>query len=258
MFGNHFYHEKTRKAVIVFGRLFNDIIVVRQNESNNESVSQIKVPLSYAPKVKYLERIKESPSLKDDTKVAIKLPRMSFEITSLSYNSERQIVKSNVIKKAGTDDTNRNVIYSSVPYDLGFQLNIYAKTQNDALQILEQILPTFNPQYSVSVKTFKDHEDITEDFIFSLQGVSTDIDYEGDLNSARTIIYTLEFLLPINYFGYINRKDIIRLSQVDLYDNKDNFDNMEDSDNSIERLIIKPDPESLNIIGDSDFDFTRE
>ena len=95
MFGTHFYHEKTRRAVAIFGKLFNNLYVVHKNRNTGASVSQVKVPLAYAPKAKYLDRIRENPSLQDNTKVAIKLPRMSFEITGLSYDNSRQISKTN-------------------------------------------------------------------------------------------------------------------------------------------------------------------
>ena len=139
MFGTHFYHEKTRKCVAAFGRLFNNIYVVRKNSSGG-GISQIKVPLSYAPKAKYLERIRENPDLDTDTKVSLKLPRMSFEITSISYDTTRQLSKLNNVKGLGTANTNRQKLFTGVPYVLGFQVNVYAKSQDDALQIVEQIL----------------------------------------------------------------------------------------------------------------------
>ena len=92
MFGGHFYHSKTKKAVALFGRLFNNLYVIRKN-SSGAVISQLKVPLSYAPKQKYLERIRENPSLREDSQVAIKLPRMSFEITSIAYDAQRQLTK---------------------------------------------------------------------------------------------------------------------------------------------------------------------
>ena len=106
MFGTHFYHEKTKKAVAIFGRLFNNIYVLRKN-SSGAVISQLKVPLSYAPKQKYLERIRENPDLTTDTKVAIKLPRMSFEITSIAYDNARQLAKSSAFKNEGTTVSTR-------------------------------------------------------------------------------------------------------------------------------------------------------
>jgi hypothetical protein len=114
MFGGHFYHEKTRKAVALFGKLFNNLYVVRKN-SSGAVISQVKVPLAYAPKSKYLERIRENPDLTNDTKVAIKLPRMSFEITAFSYDNQRQLTKTNHFTQFGTANTNRNNPFSDFP-----------------------------------------------------------------------------------------------------------------------------------------------
>ena len=102
MFGGHFYHEKTKKAVALFGRLFNNIYVIRKN-SSGAVISQIKVPLSYAPKQKYLERVRENQNLNDDTSVAIKLPRMSFEITSIAYDATRQLAKLSTFNTTASD-----------------------------------------------------------------------------------------------------------------------------------------------------------
>ena len=175
MFGTHFYHQKVRKCVSIFGALFNNIYVVRQN-------GQIKVPLSYAPKQKYLERIRENPDLSENSQVAIKLPRMSFEITSFSYDNTRQLTKVSNFTAIGTANTNRQKFFSPVPYNINFQLNVYAKNQDDALQIVEQILPTFNPQYTLTIKPFvSEYPDFKEDIPIAIQSLSFSDDFEGAL-----------------------------------------------------------------------------
>ena len=103
MFGSHFYHQRIRKSVAVFGSLFNNLYVIR-NDGNNQVTSQIKVPLSYGPSRKFLERIRENPNLDTDTKVAIKLPRMSFEILGIDYDAQRQLQKVNAISKVAPTD----------------------------------------------------------------------------------------------------------------------------------------------------------
>ena len=123
MFGSHFYHEKIRKSVSIFGRLFNNVYILRK-DSNGNVISQLKVPLAYAPKQKYLERIRENPSLENDTRVAIKLPRMSFEITNITYDLTRQLAKVSNFSTLGTGIGNRQKFYSPVPYNLDFQLNM--------------------------------------------------------------------------------------------------------------------------------------
>ena len=190
MFGTHFYHEKIRKCVSVFGSLFNNIYVVRRT-TGGSSISQVKVPLSYAPKTKYLERIREVPDLVNDTKVAVKLPRMSFEILTFAYDNTRQLTKVSNFSAAGSSINNRQQFYSPVPYSINFQLNIYAKSQDDALQIVEQILPTFNPQYTLTIKPFvSDYPAFKEDIPIIIQGLSFSDDFEGPQETRRTIIYT--------------------------------------------------------------------
>lgn len=253
MFGTHFYHQKVRKCVAIFGALFNNLYVIRKN-SSGAAVSQIKVPLSYAPKQKYLERIRENPDLETDTKVAIKLPRMSFEITSFVYDPTRQLTKVSNFNTTGTSSTNRQKFYSPVPYTINFQLNVYAKTQDDALQIVEQILPTFNPQYTLTIKPFaSEYPDFKEDIPVVIQNVSFADDFEGALEQRRTIIYTLDFEMKVQFYGPINTGEIIRNSIVDIYLKEAD---LKDSDAKVERISTLPDPLSTIGLADSDFGFT--
>ena len=173
MFGGHFYHKRVRTAVSVFGSLFNNIKVIRTNASN-QVISQVKVPLSYAPKKNFLARIEDMANGEGaERKVAIKLPRMSFEITSMTYDATRQLPKMNTLSKAITNTTiSKQKLYAATPYNIAFQLNVYAKSQDDALQIVEQILPYFVPQYTVTVKPFADIPTLLEDVPISLSSVS--------------------------------------------------------------------------------------
>jgi len=153
MFGSYFYHQRVRKAVAVFGSLFNNINVVR-TDAAGDVISQVKVPLSYAPRRDFLARIDAMRDGEEaERQIAIKLPRMSFEITSMNYDATRQLPKMNkcVTFPDGLSDRAQEV-YTPVPYTISFQLNVYAKAQDDALQIVEQILPYFTPQYTVTVK----------------------------------------------------------------------------------------------------------
>ena len=247
MFQRHFYHEKIRKCVAVFGTLFNNLYVLRK-DSAGAVISQMKVPLSYAPKQKFLDRIRETEDM-SDAKLAIKLPRMSFEMTSLYFDPTRQLPKmNNFTRHVSTDRTKRTKFFTSVPYILNFQLNILAKTNEDAVQILEQILPFFNPAYTVTMKPFADYEDITEDIPISLIGLSFSDDYEGQLENRRTIVYTLDFEVKTSFFGPISNSAIIRKAIVDFKD--------PDTNALFERITVEPDPLDLNIIGDSDFGCT--
>ena len=266
MFGTHFYHEKTRKCVAIFGRLFNNIYVIRKNSSGGV-ISQVKVPLSYAPKSKYLERIRENPDLQDNTRVALKLPRMSFEITSISYDTTRQLSKMTNFTTSSTAIKTRQKFNTAVPYVLGFQLNIYAKTQDDALQMVEQILPTFNPQYTLTIKPFAtEYPTFLEDIPITIAGVDNNDDYENELAARRTIIYTLSFEMRTAFYGSIPTSNIIRKSITKIYQPEVGYldsdrgitgmGKIADSDKRLQTIEINPNPAGIIGMPDSDFGFT--
>ena len=251
MFGTHFYHEKTRKAVAIFGRLFNNIYVLRKNAAG-AVISQIKLPLAYAPKSRYIDRLRENPNLSTDEDVAIKLPRASFEISGIQYDTTRQLTKLSNFSQPGSQINKRTKMYSPVPYNINFILNIYAKTHDDALQVVEQILPTFNPQYTVTVKPFPDkYSNFVEDIPIIIQGVDFTDDYDGSLQNRRTIIYTLTFEMKLQYYGPLDAESaVITESQVDLFTD---LASINDSDSRVERISSTPTP--IGVSADSDFGF---
>jgi hypothetical protein len=247
MLTQHFYHEKIRKCVAVFGTLFNNLYVIRNN-SSGQIINQLKVPLSYAPKQKFLDRIRETEDMAD-AKLAIKLPRMSFEMAAMYFDPSRQLPKvNNFTRLVSTDTGVRTKFFTAVPYILNFQLNILTKTNEDAVQILEQIIPYFNPSYTITMKPFSDYNDIKEDIPISLIGISFNDDYENTLESRRTIIYTLDFELKTQFFGPIADSKVIRKAIVDFKD--------QNTSELLERVTVEPNPIDLNIIGDSDFNTT--
>ena len=153
MFGEHFYHKKIRNTVIAFGTIFNNINIKRLDSSGNP-VQNIKVPLSYSPKEKFLARLDAQQDLTgDDSKVAITLPRMSFEVTGYSYDGGRKLNKNQKITQVTTnaDTTKLNSQYTPVPYNINFGLSVYVANSDDGLQIVEQILPYFQPDYTVTM-----------------------------------------------------------------------------------------------------------
>ena len=255
MFGTYFYHERLRKAVATFGALFNDLYVLRRN-SDGHVISTQKVPLSYGPRAKFLERIREQADLTNDTKVAIKLPRMAFEITNISYDPTRQLPKTNSINKAVAGTVlSRNKIYSGVPYIVSFQLAIFSKQQDDALQLVEQIIPFFNPQYTLNVKPFAEFPDIVQDVPVTLTGVVLSDDYEGTVaDTRRTIVYTLDFDMQIYFHGPISASGIIRQVDTRIFDANVGLGLGTDSDVPLEKISVTPSP--LNVGPDSDFGFT--
>lgn len=208
--GVHFYNQTLKKSVAVFGTIFNNLKIVKTG------ASETRVPLAYGPRSKFLARINQDSSL-EDQKLAIKLPRMSFEITSIDRDSSSALNKSNLKRFdiAGTE-LSKNTLRQSVPYSLGMQLNILAKTQDEALQIFEQILPTFVPEYTVAIKDM-DGVGNSVDVPIILTGTTIQDDYEGDFTTRRTIVYTLDFEMKIRFTGRVVNKPVIRAVTADLF-----------------------------------------
>jgi len=215
MLGNYFYHEIIRKTVIAFGTLFNDIHV-RHDDGNGNIISEIKVPIAYGPRQKFLARIQQQPELNKATQIT--LPRMSFEITNISYDSSR---KSGITQTFKAKDVNNNQmkrVFMPVPYNLGFDLNVLVKLQDDGLQILEQILPFFQPGFNMSIDLVKSIGE-KRDIPMILNSISQQDDYEGDFSTRRALIYTLSFTAKTFMFGHIAEtpEGLIRKVQVDYY-----------------------------------------
>ena len=251
MFGGHFYHKRVRTAVSVFGSLFNNIKVIRTNASN-QVISQVKVPLSYAPKRNFLARIEDMVNGEGaERKVAIKLPRMSFEITNMVYDATRQLPKMNTLSTAIANSVvTRQKLYAATPYTISFQLNVYAKNQDDALQIVEQILPYFTPQYTVTVKPFTDIPTLLEDVPISLGSVVMQDNFEGALGDRRTIVYSLDFDMKILLHGPLSDdgQKIIRDVRTNY------FLQGADSDQYLHTTKLLPTPNGVGV--DSDYGFT--
>lgn len=246
MMGGHFYHKRVRSCVALFGSMFDNIHVLRTN-SSGKVLSQVKVPLSYAPARSFIERLEEmTQGEQAERRVALKLPRMSFEVTSIAYDAQRQLPKLNHF--AVTDNNQRaDKYYVGVPYTLSFELNVYARSQDDALQVVEQIIPYFAPQYTITVKPFADQPDIKEDVPVGLTGVSFQDDFDGPVEQRRTIIYTMTFDMRVNFYGPENTVPIIREVNTNL--------NLIDNDGSgfVENIQVTPDP--IDVSPDSDYGF---
>ena len=190
-----FYFQTTRNLVICVGSLFSNIFCVTK-DTNNVTQKIVVVPLAYAPKEKFVVRLQQDPSLNED--LQINLPRMSYEIVDTTYDGSRQLNKLN--KVTGTRDGNNVFSYAPVPYNLTFKLYSYTRTQDDNLQILEQIVPYFTPDMNLSVKIMQ-NPDVTQDCQLILESVNTDDRYDGAFEDRRYIITTYSFVLKMNYYG---------------------------------------------------------
>lgn len=196
----YFYHEIFRKTVIGFGTLFNNIFVETKDKDGN-TVSRKKVPLAYAPVQKFLARIEQSSDLNKPT--AINLPRMSFEITGFNYDATRKLTSTTKICGNG------NEVFTPVPYNVDFELNILTKLNDDALQIVEQILPYFQPAYNITVDMVKELGD-KKDVPVVLNNISTQDEYEGDFSTRRALIYTLRFTAKTYLYGPVQSSKVVK------------------------------------------------
>jgi hypothetical protein len=204
MFGDHFYNATIRRFVSVFGTLFNDIKIVRSTGTS------MRVPLAYGPKEKFLARLDQQPNL-EAPKVAIKLPRMSFEILNIAYDTQSKLNRNNKIQ------VGERLVYTYAPYNISLNLSIMAKNQDDALQILEQIVPYFQPEYTVTIKEGTTNL-IKSDVPITLSSIDMTEDYEGDFMSRRAIIYTLSFDAKVRFYGPTQRGGVIKKTIINTLD----------------------------------------
>ena len=211
MLGNYSYHEIFRKTIVAFGTMFNNIEIRRQDEV-------MKVPLAYGPKQKFLARLDQNPD-PTNKRVQITLPRLSFEIAGVSYDPGRKVSPTQKIKFKKDVNENKNA-FMPVPYNINFELAIISKNQDDGLQIIEQILPYFQPHYNLSVKLATTIGE-TKDVPVVLQDISYEDDYEGDFTNRRAIIYTLQFVAKTYLYGPITDSKIIKKSITDYYTSTD-------------------------------------
>ena len=214
MLGTYYYHEIIRKTIIAFGTLFNDIHIRHQDNAGND-ISDIKVPLAYGPSQKFLARITQQSEL--NKPIQITLPRMSFEMTSIAYDPTR---KTSLVQtfKTCDDGSKAKKVFMPVPYNIGFELNVLSKLNDDSLQIVEQILPYFQPHFNLTIDLV---ESIGEkrDIPIILDAVSFQDDYEGNFDTRRALIHTFKFTAKTYLFGPIasSSDGLIRKVQVDMY-----------------------------------------
>jgi len=204
---NVFYHGIIRKSIVAFGRLFSDIYIDRkQGDSvNGTTIQRLQVPLAYAPKEKWLVRIEQDPNLENNTYVS--LPRMSFEITAYTYDSIRKLNRMQKIE-CGDGSTSKTFMYSPVPYNIDISLYVLTKTQEDGLQIIEQILPTFTPEYTLTINAVPDMN-VKLDVPIILNSINVSDEYDGDFQTRRFVTHTLNFTMKTSLFGAIAGQGVI-------------------------------------------------
>jgi len=247
MFG-YFYNESMRRMTIAFGQLFNNIQIKRK-DSSGSTIQSIRVPLAYAPKEKFLTRLDQQPDL-DNREFAITLPRMSFEISTIEYDASRKLNRLQKFKKVKTSAEGKilDFNYMPVPYNISYSLNVFTATAEAGLQIIEQILPYFQPDYTVTIKAIPDL-DIKRDVPIVLNTVNYEDSYSGDYTTRRAVIYTLTFTAKTYLFGPAQTQKVVKTVQSDLYSDTDTVNKARE-----ERIIVVPNPTSAD--ADDDFGFT--
>lgn len=204
----YFYNEIFRSVIIGFGSLFNGIEIQHKDE-NDSTFSVIKVPLAYGPTQKFLARLKQNPDL--NAPVQMTLPRMSFEFTNLAYDSSRKSTQTQTVIYTNPDGTETKKGYLPVPYNMTITLSIYTKLNDDMLQIIEQIVPYFQPGYTLPIKFLGNLNEVINVPV-QLDNIDMSDDYEGNFDTRRALIYTITFTAKTYVFGPLKdvSSDIIK------------------------------------------------
>lgn len=218
MLDQRFYWGTIRKAIVAFGNMFNNIVIERKDNDGNV-IQLLKVPLSYAPKQKFLARIQQRPD-SGSASTQVVLPRMSFEMIQLDYDPNRKISPLQRSRSLTSSGSTLNTQYAPTPYNITVLLYIYAKNQDDGLQIIEQILPYFNPDYNLTLKAIP-QLDIKNDLPILLSSIMFDDDYEGDFSARRAIVWTLSFTLKLNFYGPVTEQGIIKRTIANTYSDQE-------------------------------------
>lgn len=214
--GNVFYHAIIRKTIVAFGNLFSNIYIDRKqgNSETGTTIQRLQIPVSYSNKEKWIVRVEQDPDLEKN--VYTTLPRIAFEITGYNYDSSRKVNK--MSKLMCYDNGQAQSMYAPVPYNLDISLYVLTKTQEDAMQIIEQILPTFNPEYTLSINAVPDMN-VVMDVPLILNNIDVMDEYDGDLQTRRFVTHTLTFTAKINLFGGTSTNGVILDSTANISTN---------------------------------------
>ena len=246
MLGQQFYHETIRKIIVAFGTTFNNIQLVRK-DNDGDIVQSMKVPLAYGPQQKFLVRLNEDADL--SKQVAITLPRIGFEIQNLSYDPSRKLNRVQKFKKVKTGKSNTlESQFMPVPYNLSIQLYVMAKQSDDALQIVEQILPYFQPDYTITVADLGGGT--KRDVPVVLNSITYEDNYEGEFEQRRALIYTLAFTAKFYLYGPVSSSKVIKTVSVDQY-----TDMPDKSPRREQRYTVTPNPSTAD--ADDNFGFNE-
>jgi hypothetical protein len=266
MSSNYYYHEIIKKTIAAFGTLFNQVYIKHEDESTGQDISLIRVPIAYGPVQKFLARVVEKPDLRN--RVAITLPRMSFEMTSIQYDSSRKTSSIQTFNALRSGQAPLKV-FMPVPYNIGIQLNILTKYNDDMLQIVEQILPLFQPNFNLTVDLVSSIGE-KRDIPITLENVQMQDNYEGNYDTRRSLIYTLNFTAKTYLFNKISDSTdgLIKKVQIDTFTGSSPINNsrqlryivtpkaLKDYDNDSSGYLLEdvlPDSKSIKVSNTNNF-----
>ncbi|CAB5221919.1 tail sheath stabilizer and completion protein [uncultured Caudovirales phage] len=214
MLNQKFYWGTIRKSIVAFGNLFNNIYIDRF-AADGSVAKTLKVPLAYAPKQKFLARIAAQPQSYEQS-FETYLPRLGFEMVGIQYDPARRVSLVQQNRALNSSVNTLNAQYAPTPYNISMALYAYVKNQDDGLQITEQILPFFNPDYNLTLNAIP-AMGIKNDLPIILDNVTYDDEYEGDFSQRRAIIWTMNFTMKLNFYGPVNKQGIIRTTNVNTF-----------------------------------------
>ena len=246
MFGTYFYNESMRRMTIGFGQIFNNIQIKRKDDTG-KVIQTIRVPLAYGPKEKFLVRLDQQSSL-SNREFAITLPRMGFEISGISYDATRKLQRVGKFNKThGSDAGKQYYQYNPVPYNISFNLYSFTATAEGGLQIVEQILPYFQPDYTVTINAIPEMG-IKRDVPITLNSVNYEDTYDGSFTTRRAVNYTLGFTAKTYLYGPVYAAKVIKETTADIFTDTASGSTRE------ERIVVVPNPTTSD--ADDDFGFT--
>lgn len=239
MFGHNYYHGTIRRYIIMFGNIFNDLTVERYDSSGNR-IQTIQVPIAYGPKQRFIERVLRDQNF--DNPVSTVLPRLGFEMNGISYAPQRKLNSAHkMVRGVDTGGTDFDFVYTPVPYDMNFSLSALVRNAEDGSQIVEQIVPFFTPDWTVTMKLLPELS-VNMDIPIELTGVSQSDEYEGNFDSRRVITWQFDFTIKGYLFGPLQKYKYI---------NQSNVYSIDDSA-TVNKAII----ELQTFTGDADFEYT--
>jgi len=209
---SHYKNDSIRKLVIAFGSLFNGVELQQTDENGDERI--FTVPLMYTAKEKFIKRLIEPSSISDKTRIEISLPRMSFELSQIIYDPIRKLNKTN--KKISNNGLTASYSYAEVPYNFVFNLSIFTRNLEENLQIMEQILPYFSPEFLISVNMNSLSQNI--DVPVSIATSNLTQEFEGDFSTRRFIVSSYQFVAKSYIYGKITTGTSIRTVNFNVYD----------------------------------------